>query len=114
MGDDQRQLEHSVHWTLLAGLAASAVLLVAGILLTLMQGPQTSPPHESLGELLRRSAQLQGQSVTTVGLLVLMITPILRVVVLLVGWTKRRDWIFAAVALAVLALLAVSLMIGVG
>jgi uncharacterized membrane protein len=43
-----------------------------------------------------------------------MVTPILRVVVLLAGWAIDREWRFSAVALTVLALLIASLLLGVG
>ena len=114
MDRDRHQLEHWVHWTLLSGLAASAVLLVAGLCAMLVQGYESVSPHESLGKLIRDAVQVRGPALTTLGLLVLMITPILRVIVLLAGWTMRRDWRFAAVALVVLTLLILSLSLGVG
>lgn len=112
--NDERQLEHWVHWTLLSGLAVSAVLLIIGMLAALVQENPTSEPRQPLSDLVTAATAFDGQALTTLGLLVLMITPILRVVVLLVGWTWRRDWTFAAVAVVVLALLIVSLSLGVG
>ena len=114
MNHDRHQLEHWVHWTLLSGLAASAVLLVAGLIAMLVQGHESAAPHAPLDTLIRDAVQFRGPALSTLGLLVLMITPILRVVVLLAGWTMRRDWRFAAVALVVLALLILSLSVGVG
>jgi uncharacterized membrane protein len=72
------------------------------------------PRHESLVTLCREAGRFHGPAITTLGLLVLMVTPIMRVVVLLVGWAARRDWLFAAVALVVLALLILSLLLGAG
>ena len=112
--DDSHQLQHWVHWTLLAGLIVSAVLLTCGVAAMLVQGHEHAPRHESLVTLCREAAGFHGPAITTLGLLVLMITPILRVVVLLVGWTLRRDWAFATVAFVVLALLVLSLSLGVG
>jgi hypothetical protein len=43
-----------------------------------------------------------------------MATPIVRVGVLAVGWTIEGDWRFAAVAATVLALLGLSLYLGMG
>ena len=112
--DDSHQLQHWVHRTLLGGLVISAGLLLAGVLATLVQGQQEAPRHESIAALLHGAGRLDGPALTTLGLLVLMVTPIVRVVVLLVGWVRRRDWHFAAVALVVLALLVISLSLGVG
>lgn len=113
-GEDRHQLQHWVHRTLLAGLVISALLLVCGIAAMLAQGHEEVPRHDSLSTLLQEAARFNGPAVTTLGLLVLMITPMMRVVVLLVGWTLERTWIFAAVALVVLGLLILSLSLGVG
>jgi uncharacterized membrane protein len=43
-----------------------------------------------------------------------MLTPILRVIVLGVGWLLEREWRFAAIAFFVLALLATSMVLGTG
>lgn len=109
---DPRELDHWVHRTLLAGLVVSGVLLATGLAIMLIQGNEQAPRFESFAALLQEAGQFQGPAVTTLGLLALMITPILRVVVLLIGWSIRRDWRFAGVALAVLVLLCISLGIG--
>ncbi len=109
---DPHQLEHAVHRTLLAGLIVSGVLLAAGLAIMLAQGHEQATQHQSFVTLLEPARQLDGRAVTTLGLLALMITPFLRVAVLLVGWTAERDWRFAGVALVVLVLLCVSLALG--
>lgn|SRR5487761_1809623 len=112
--NDPHQLQHWVHRILLGGLVVSAALLLAGMVIMLVRGGQEASPHTPLASLLRDAARLNGPALTTLGLLVLMITPILRVVVLLIGWAVRRDWVFAAISLVVLALLMISLLLGVG
>ncbi len=110
--EDPHQLDHSVHRSLLAGLVVSGVLLAAGLAIMLVQGHEHAPKHQSLSTLLADAARLDGPAITTLGLLALMITPILRVAVLLVGWTILRDWRFAGVSLAVFVLLCISLALG--
>lgn len=112
--DDRHQLQHWVHRTLLTGLVISALLLIGGVTAMLAQGHEQVPRHDSLSTLLHEVARFNGPAVTTLGLLVLMITPIMRVVVLLLGWTLERNWVFAAVALVVFGLLILSLSLGVG
>jgi uncharacterized membrane protein len=112
--NDQHFLQHWVHRTLLAGLVISSALLICGIVAMLVQGHEQVPRHESLSALLHEAAALNGPAITTLGLLVLMITPMMRVIVLLIGWTLERNTVFATVALVVLGLLILSLSLGVG
>lgn len=109
---DPHRLDHWVHRTLLVGLTVSGVLLAVGLTTMLLQVHEQAPQYESFPKLLHDSARLNGPAVTTLGLLALMITPIVRVVVLLIGWTVERDWRFAGVALAVFVLLCISLSLG--
>jgi uncharacterized membrane protein len=55
-----------------------------------------------------------GRSMINVGLIVLMLTPVVRVLMLAVGWSAARHWWMAGVAATVAALLAVSMALGVG
>jgi uncharacterized membrane protein len=111
---DPHQLEHWVHRILIAGLAVSATLLMAGMVAMLAKGERHAPVDKSIADLFADASRLNGPALVTLGLLALMITPILRVVVLLLGWTQRRDWLFAGIALAVLVLLILSLSLSVG
>jgi hypothetical protein len=75
-----RPLERAIEVALTAGLAASAALLLAGLV-------------GGWGEGLRW------------GILLLMLTPVARVVVLTLGLFLKRDWLFGFVSLFVLAVL---------
>jgi uncharacterized membrane protein len=113
--ESQSHLEHWVGRTLLAGLIASGLLLVPGLVIVLVTAaprPEGAPP--ALGELLRRGLAGDGVALLDLGLLTLMGTPVLRVAVLAVGWWWEGDRRFASVALAVLALLCFSFAIGFG
>ena len=61
-----------------------------------------------------KAAKGDGTAILQLGLLVLMLTPVARVVVLAVGWLVDREWRFALVALFVFALLMTSLILGTG
>jgi uncharacterized membrane protein len=112
---DSFRLEHAVHLTLLAGLAASGVLLIAGLALSLAHGhSQPSGPPPPLAVILRGALREDGISLINLGLLVLILTPLMRVLVLALGWTAQRQWRFAAVSCTVLGLLILSLVLGVG
>jgi len=82
-------LERTIEVVLTTGLLASAVLLLAG--LTLHREP-----------LLKW------------GILMLMTTPVARVVVVTVGLLRAKDWLFSAVSIWILAVLGSSLYLALG
>lgn len=117
MADTHRPsaLERLVHWTLLTGLAISALMLVAGLGFALGTGeprPDGEPP--SVSRIVRAAAGGDGVALLDLGLLMLILTPVLRVAVLAIGWAVERDWRFAAVAVAVLGLLGLGFVMGLG
>lgn len=108
-----RSLAHAVHSLLLSGLVVSCVLLLLGLALVFWnQEPRPAGIPEAGFKLLRHAAHGEGVAILNLGLLILMLTPALRVTVLVVGWSLERDWLFASIALSVLVLLAISLALG--
>ena len=82
------RLDGVVEFVLTLGLAASGLLLLAGL--------------------------LAGQGrVLWAGMLVLLLTPAARVVVVTAGLVHRRDWVFALVSIWILAVLASSFYVAV-
>jgi hypothetical protein len=75
------QLEGLIEATLTAGILVSAALLIAGL-------------------------GLAGESALRLGIVLLMLTPVARVVILTVGLLLRRDWRFGLTSLVVLLILA--------
>ena len=109
------RLAWAVHISLLSGLVTSAALLVIGAVLVLVSGQSASDnPPGGVTTLLSKAAKGDGTAILQLGLLVLMLTPVARVVVLAVGWLVDREWRFAFVALFVFALLMTSLILGTG
>jgi uncharacterized membrane protein len=83
---DFTRLERQLGAVLAAGVALSAGLLAVGLALWMAAGA--------------------GGALLHVGLIVLMATPVLRVVVSLVEFVRLREWLFVAATVAVLAVLA--------
>ena len=112
---ETHRLEHWVHRSLLAGLTLSGVLLSVGlaVALTWAQPRPEGPPHP-LAAVARGAAAGNGADLMALGLLALMATPVVRVVVLGIGWGLEREWWFLGVASTVLGLLALSLALGLG
>jgi uncharacterized membrane protein len=82
-------LDAAVEVTLTAGLAMSATMLVLGLVL-------------GRPDLLRW------------GIVLLMLTPVARVVVVTTGFLWRRDLLFGLVSLWILGILAMSMWVGLG
>lgn len=109
----KNDLEHVVHLTLRTGVIASGALLLLGLaLLFTTHQPRPEGPPAELASLFWTALGADGLSIVNLALLLLMATPLARVAVLGVGWMLRGDRRFGLVALAVLALLALSVVMG--
>lgn len=93
----ERRLDAFLGRVLLAGVLASAGCLAVGLVIWMAGGYPVA-----------------ANRVLATGLILLMATPILRVVVSLVEYVRMRDWFFAATTIVVLAVLmgAVALALG--
>ena len=102
-------------------LTSAAVVLVGGIVYLARHGAETTHyrvfPNESeslrsLQELASLSTMMSGRGLIQVGLLLLIGTPVARVVFSIVGFLRGRDWLYVGVTSIVLALLTYSLAVG--
>ena len=112
---------------MMAFLLRSGVLLAAGlvfiggiIFLVRHPAPVTNyrvfqgEPQElrTISGILREAAQLRGRGLIQLGLLLLIATPVARVLFSVFAFLYERDWTYVAVTLAVLAILTYSLLGG--
>jgi uncharacterized membrane protein len=97
---------------LVVGLLAAVALLLVGVILTLARSGV--PPHHetSVPDLPRAVAALEPGGFFDLGLLVLLATPVVRVVALLVAFARRRQWLFSGISVVVLVVLALSAFLG--
>jgi len=65
-----------------------------------------------VGEAFASAVRLRGRGVITVGVLLLIATPLLRVVASIVGFAFDRDWTYVMITSTVLALVLVSFLLG--
>jgi len=86
-----QRLEMTLGRLLQAGVLASALCLAAGLILSMMRGPS-----------------VLSSRTLTIGLVILMATPIMRVLVSLVAYIRMRDWFFVGTTVLVFVLLAVT------
>jgi uncharacterized membrane protein len=121
-----RSLELLISRLLRVGVIASVALIVVGTIVTFVQhpdylsssvvldcavGPGATFPHE-LHALLESTYQMRGEAIVTLGLLVLMATPVMRVAVSVLAFIQHRDKTYALITAAVLCLLLLSLVLG--
>ncbi len=90
-----QRLERMIGWVLLGGVTVSAVLLSIGLALWI-----------GVPSARARNIPLQA------GLIVLMVTPALRVLISCAEYVRDRDWLFAGLTGIVLAVLGSSILVG--
>lgn len=109
-----RSLNDAVHQILIVGLALSTVLLVFGVALQAIRG--VAMPSASLPPLEGWQSALHGQpaGLLSLGLIVLMLTPVARVIGSVVVFLWERDWNYAAITTLVLLVMLTSVLLGNG
>jgi uncharacterized membrane protein len=90
-GESLDRLERTLGRLLQAGVFSAAACLAIGLVAWMTAGPSAA-----------------ATMALTIGLLILMATPILRVVVSLVAYVRMRDWFFVITTITVFVLLAVT------
>jgi uncharacterized membrane protein len=112
IADESDRLHLHVRTVLRVGLFLSVVLIASGLALHLAHGVDDAPAVR-LGDLFAPSAD-SGLVLTALGTIVLALTPAFRVLALVGLWLRERDYRFVVVALAVVATLAASVLLGKG
>lgn len=115
------QVEVTISRILRAGVIVSLALVVAGMVTALFQaggtdldallGPDAVVPR-TLGEVLSGAAHLQPAGLVSLGLLVLIATPVVRVVASVVGFARDGDRAYTVITAVVLGLLGMSFLLG--
>lgn len=110
--ENVRKINALVHQLLIVGLAAAAVLMVAGVLLGLFTGQGLPDAMVPLSDLLAELARFNPAAFISLGLLALIATPILRVAGSIVGFAIERDWRYALITTVVLIIVILSIVLG--
>jgi uncharacterized membrane protein len=114
-----RNIEQMVGNLLRAGVLTAAVVVAVGAVAYLARYGGQCPDYRTFhGEpsdlrsvplIIQNAVSLRGSGVIQVGLLLLIATPVLRVVFAAFAFGRQRDYLYLAVSLVVLALLCLSL-----
>jgi uncharacterized membrane protein len=111
---EQHDLNEIVHQMLVIGLILSTALMLVGLGLDLALGREVPAAVPDFGDIFNRVIALRPSGFLALGLLVLIATPILRVVGSIFAFLYERDWRYAGITLLVLGIVMVSLILGKG
>jgi uncharacterized membrane protein len=116
---DQR-IEQMVGKLLRAGVVASAAIVAVGAVLFLAQQGSSRPHYErfqgeparlrTLPEIVAGIQAFDGPTVIQFGILVLLATPVARVILSVFAFALQRDWLYILITLIVLAVLLFSIL----
>jgi len=121
-----RRVELLISWLLLGGVVISMTMVLIGLLLMFLHHPdyfkspadlrRLTAPGAAFPDTMARVARGvfagQGQAVATLGLLLLIATPILRVAVSMFAFALQRDRTYTAISAVVLMMLLISFFLG--
>jgi uncharacterized membrane protein len=110
----RRLLNAYIHKLLTLGLAVSTVTMLVGIALEIFEHTEAPSHIPGFTETLRRLTALQASGFLALGLLVLIMTPILRVAGSFIAFLYEHDWRFAGMTFLVLIILFLSVIFGRG
>ena len=118
--EQEHGLEQMIGNLLRSGVIISAIVVLTGAVLWLAEHRAEHADYRvfhsraddltRVPEILRSAAGLHSPGIIQFGLLLLVLTPILRVVFSAVGFAAERDWLYLAITISVLAVLLFSLL----
>ena len=113
-----RQTELVISHVLRGGVIVSAAVILLGVLWFYLQMAFTGHaalgyPH-TFGGIIRRLFHGEPLALVALGLLILLLTPILRVAISIVVFALERDWRYTVITILVLVILLISLVLGRG
>ncbi|MGE5619967.1 MAG: DUF1634 domain-containing protein [Sphingomonadaceae bacterium] len=114
MEDREGRLDDVIASVLLAGSAAGLLSMILGLALMLAGRPLEGPAGPSPWSALQGALMLSPIGLMDTGILILVATPVVRVIALVFGFLWEHRPRFALVSLAVLALLGVSFVVASG
>ena len=116
----------AIFYVLRAGVLISIAIIILGLVITFVHHPEYFHSRPALGELTSPKAHfpntiadvisgvraMKGQAIITLGLLILIATPVARVVMSVGIFFVENDWLYTGITTAVVVILFVSFAIG--
>ncbi|MCZ7663475.1 MAG: DUF1634 domain-containing protein [Thermoleophilia bacterium] len=111
---EEHSLNQAVSAVLVAGIVVSVSLMVLGLVLEAVKGGASPETSVAIPKIPRGLAGGDPGAVLSAGLIALLLTPALRVALLLGVYLSRRQWLFAALSFTVLGVMVLSILLGLG
>jgi uncharacterized membrane protein len=111
---EQHDVDQVVHSMLIVGLVISTILMLMGIVLEVIRQQDLPTVEPDFSQVLARAIALRPSGFLALGLLVLLATPILRVIGSIFAFAYERDWRFVGITLVVLMVVIASILLGKG
>jgi uncharacterized membrane protein len=111
-GHHTARLNRLIQMALMSGLIVSMVLMLIGTVLYFFHNTAGGAISMDVGSLLPGMAAGNPLAFMVLGIIVLMVTPALRVAVAALGYLLDGDWVFALVSAGVVVVLTASVLIG--
>ncbi len=99
------------------GSLISTLVMALGLVLILLRGVSAYPVLESpapVGVVVARAFRLDAPAIAELGLILLLLTPILRIAVAAASFALERDYRYMLIALGVLTVVALSIIYAMG
>lgn len=110
-----RKLEYFVSNVLRIGVVASGVLILAGLGLFIATGDVCYPNGEaSIHWILWGDPFFSPSHILFIGFLILVLTPLFRVLTSVFAYSVDRDWVYAGITAFVLTVLILGMILGLG
>lgn len=109
----QRTLQRWIDRVLTIGFWASLFCIVAGLVLALRPGERVGEEAERFDRVIQSVLALEPQGVVDLGIILLLLTPVLAVGASLTVFAWERDWRFVGVSGVLLAIVGLSIAVGV-
>jgi uncharacterized membrane protein len=106
--DAERELDRVAGYALFCGALLSLILVGAGLIGLALRPDGATLAGKPIAVALRSAFALQPAGLINLGVLILLATPLVRVVIAVVGFAALKRWRFAIISLIVLAMLLVS------
>lgn len=107
-----RDIDRPISLVLLAGMLASIVLMLVGVVILLSKGgsgiPEPLPPIQAA----RAAMELRADGWLSLGMFVLILTPVARVLMAVGSFAWIRDWRYVLVSALVLAAMLAAFVLG--
>lgn len=126
MSSEPRWVDRMISWVLRGGVTISIVVVLAGMIITFVHHPEYFRSRPALGALTNPGTsypstisaviegvrEVRGQAIVTLGLLLLIATPVARVAVSIAVFVIERDRLYVVITTVVLGLLLLSFVLG--